>query len=326
MTREQVESLPEGQVREVLDAWVKAKRTELPQALIESAHKPVAKLAKKALYQLQSSGVTVQAAPKTEAPKTVEAPKNVFESVLTMQLGSGERALFFAVPMRGGGLEIFQGIVHDELGLAQFASEQTNRARYRARLAQLRSEATERVMLVPFERMKLELGRALTLSERVKAEIPADVAEALQRLKIEPAEPDFPIPALAADDEAGVEDGAALHQLFEIEQWLPSEPDLVKLSGTAEVIQLLPGDPEGKKQKIEAAAIKLAHEVFDERVRALYARRLWYAAEVVAFQGREADVKRLQAEARRLMHSKAPSRFAEQLFLKSIGTLKKVGK
>ena len=58
MTAKQVEALPEAKAQEVLDAWVKAKKIELPQELTQSASKVHAKLAKKALYRLQSSGVT----------------------------------------------------------------------------------------------------------------------------------------------------------------------------------------------------------------------------------------------------------------------------
>ena len=77
MTAQQVEGLPEAKAQEVLDAWVKAKNPELPQALSGSASKAHAKLAKKALYRLQSSGGAVPEAPKPAAPvKIATEPKN----------------------------------------------------------------------------------------------------------------------------------------------------------------------------------------------------------------------------------------------------------
>ena len=45
MTVQQVEGLPETKAQEVLEAWVKAKKAELPLALAQSASKAHAKLA-----------------------------------------------------------------------------------------------------------------------------------------------------------------------------------------------------------------------------------------------------------------------------------------
>lgn len=325
MTAPQVEALPEDKAREALDAWVKAKKPELAQALASSASKAHAKLAKKALYQLQSSGV--QAAPLVEpkvAPAPVdEPPKNEFPGVLSMQLGSGERAFFFAAPVRGGGLELFQGIVHDEVGLAQFGSQRANRNLYRKRLRELETDPSAHVMLVPFERIQLELGRAITLNERVKAEYGSDIADALARLKVTPKDPEFPVPPLEAGDEATSADGASLHALFEVAQWMPSEGDLVTLTNRVDAIRILPLTDEQKAEKQRQFAHQLAAEVFTPAVRAVYARRLWYTAEVVESLGRPDDVAKLRAEARRLMHGTAPSTFAQGLFEKVLATMPK---
>lgn len=324
MTREQVEALPEAEAKTALDAWVKAKKSDLPLALIASSNKPIAKLAKKALYQLQSSGVAVQPVKEATAPAApTEEKKNEFEGVLSMMLGTGERAIFFAHPVRGGGLEVFQGVIHDELGIQQLGSEVANRNLYRTRLNQLRKDPSARVMLVPFERIQQELGRALTLTQRAKLDIPTSVTESLERLKVTALDPEFPIPALESDDEKNAAEGASVHESFEVAQWLPGEPELVRLSGKADVINMLPGNADEKPAKIEDAARKIATEFFTEPIRQLYARRLWFTAELVESQQRTDEAKRLRAEARRLMHSTAPSAFAEQLFVKALPTLKK---
>lgn len=326
MTAQQVEALPEPQVQEVLDAWVKAKKPELPQALAASASRPHAKLAKKALYRLQSSGVALAPAEKPTAPAVDPGPIKVeFPGVLSMQLGTGERAFLFAYPVRGGGLEIFQGIVHDEFGLAQFAAERANRNLYRRRMAELQGSTTERVMLVPFERIQLELGRAMTLNERSKTVYGAEIAQALHRIGVTPQEPDFAIPALEPKDAETREDGAALHLLPEVEQWMPSEMDLVTLTQQVDVLRNgpLPLSDEQKDEKCEGLARKLAEQVFTPAVRQLYARRLWYSAEVMEGQQRAQDAAKTRAEARRLFHETPPSRFAEQLFLKVLATIPK---
>ena len=320
MTVQQVEGLPETKAQEVLEAWVKAKKAELPQALAQSASKAHVKLAKKALYRLQSSGVEVAEAPKGPAPVIDLTPKNEFLAVLSMQLGTGERAFLFAVPIRAGGLEVFQGIVSDEFGLAQFGSERANRNLYRKRMEQLKTELTTRAMLVPMERLKLELGRAITLNERTKTPYGGEIEQALSRIGVSKQDPDFPIPALEPGDSENREGGAALHAFPEVEQWLPSEKDLVTLSARVDAIRNgpLPLSDEQKEEKVKTLARELAAEVFTPELRMLYARRLWYSAEVIESQKRDADAAMARAEARRLAHETGPSRFLEQLFVKAL--------
>lgn len=321
MTAQQVEGLPEAKAQEVLDAWVKAKKPELPQALAQSGSKPHVKLAKKALYRLQSSGVALAEAPKAPAPAVEATPaKNPFQGVLSMQLGTGERAFLFATPLREGGLEIFQGIVTDEFGLAQFGSDRSNRNLYRKQMEKLRNDGSARVMLVPFERIQLELGRAIALNERSKTPYGAEIEQALSRMGVTKQDPDFPIPPLEAGDTEDREAGARLHQLFEVEQWLPSEKDLVALTAQVDAIRKgpLPLSDAQKDEKVRKIARDLATEVFTPALRLLYARRLWYTAEVIDFQQRPAEAAQARAEARRLAHETSPSRFAEQLFEKAL--------
>jgi hypothetical protein len=322
MTVQQVEGLPEAKAQEVLDAWVKAKKPELPQALAQSGSKAHVKLAKKALYRLQSSGVAVVSeAPKPAAPVVAaEAPKNEFPAVLSMQLGTGERAFLFGIPMRGGGLEVFSGIVTDEFGLAQLGSDRANRNTYRKRMDALRSDLSARVMLVPIERARLELGRAITMNERSKTPYGADVEQALSRAGITREDPDVVIPPLEPGDAEGRESGASLHELFEITPWLPSEKSLAALGAQVDAIRNgpLPLSDEQKDQKVLTIARALANESFTPEVRMLYARRLWYTAEVTDFHQRPEDSAKVRAEARRLAHETVPSRFAEQLFEKAL--------
>ncbi len=320
MTAAQVEGLPEAKAQEVLEAWVKAKKPELPQALSGSSSKAHAKLAKKALYRLQSSGVTVAEAPKPERVAVPEEKKNEFPGVLSMQLGTGERAFLFGVPKQGGGLWVFHGIVTDEFGLAQLGCDSANRATYRKRMEALREDLSARVMLVPIERMKLELGRALTMNKRSNTPYGDDTEQLLQRAGIEPLDPDVVIPPLEAGDDQSREDGAALHDIFEVAQWLPSEKDLAGLGAAVDAIRNgpLPLSDEQKDKKVKEQARKLANEVFTPDVRLIYARRLWYSAEVTDFHERPEDSKKLRAEARRLAHETTPSRFAEQLFEKAL--------
>ncbi len=321
MTVAQVEALDEGEARAVLDAWVKAKQAGLPLALRDSASRPHARLARKALYQLQSSGLTVEA-PRTEAPPEAAPRGHDFPAVMSSQLGTGERVLVFAVPIRGGGLELFQVIVSDEFGLAQISSNPTNRQKYRQRLRELTSDAGQPVMLVSWARLQLELGRAIALNERSGSTYDSQLAHTLQRLGVTPQDPDVVIPPMEPGDEAAKEDGAQLHDEPEFAQWLPSEPDLVLLGTQASAVDVLPLDEAGKRSKKEALALALAAERFTPQVRALYARRLWYQAEYFEANERAEVADRARAEARRLLHGEPLARFAQHLYVKTLSTLR----
>src|SRR3954466_14833466 len=102
-----VEKLPEGQALEVLAAHVKAKKPDLPEALAESKSKELARAAKKALYQLKSSGVAVAETPKAGAAPAAAPAKGLseFPALMTPALGTGERVVFFGRQQKGG-LEI----------------------------------------------------------------------------------------------------------------------------------------------------------------------------------------------------------------------------
>ena len=74
MSPQEAEGLPEAKLHEVLAQAVKAKEPGLPEALAKSKNKAVARAAKKALYQLKSSGVQV-AAPEAPKGEQAKAPK-----------------------------------------------------------------------------------------------------------------------------------------------------------------------------------------------------------------------------------------------------------
>lgn len=324
MTKEQVEALPEPKAAEVLAAWVKAKRSELPSALMGSSSKVHAKLAKKALYQLQSAGVAApESKPVSESATASTESTPEFEGILSMQLGSGERAFLAAIPIRGGGLELFTGIVHDELGLAQIASERNNRSNWRKHMQALKSDKAQRHMAVPFARVKLELARALWLTNESKTDLETDIRDGLARLGVEPVDPNFPVPALEAGDAEGAADGAKLFELFEFQQWLPGEKDLASLAARVDAVKILPIDDAAKQEKSIAQCRALAAEVFTPAIRTLYARRLMYAGELLDANDAPNDAARVRAEARRLAHGSAPSTFAEQLFIKALPNLPK---
>lgn len=311
LTAAQVEALPEDKAAEVLAAWVKAKQTSLPETLVQSASKPHAKLAKKALYQLKSSGLSV-AEPKPTGDAVAPLPGKDDDAMLgTMSpvLGTGDRALFFARPLRGGGIEIYQAIISDEFGIVQFDRAQTNRGTYRARIKELRAQSDISLIYVPLERLVEELGRAMTLNDRSRTNIPAEMADGLNRLGVVPLDPDTKVPALESDD-AKLADGAAkLHDEPELKQWMPPEAEM-----TAMAADVTEAKDDTALQQTKAAAA--AERFFTPALRTLYARRLLHMAELFDASSRGEAATLARATARHLAHTTSPSAFCTQLFVK----------
>jgi hypothetical protein len=322
MTAEQVERLPLDQAEAVLAAWVRERRVELPEALSASTSKPLAKLAKKALYQLRSQGLAVTGATRSAAPSPAAAEAqepSALPGVLSPIVGTGERAVLFAVPVRGGGLDVFQGIVSDEFGVVQFGSGHTNRSTYRARVRELERDGALRVLQVPLARMKEELGRAMTLNARSNTKLPDEWEAALRKVGVTPLDPDVPVPPMEADDASDVERAAALHGEPELGQWLPGEGELLSLSRVAQELRSSPlalSDAQ-RAEQLTQQATALARDFLTVERRALYARRLWFTAELFDATDRRDAAALARAEARRLSHGTAPSAFIERMFVKA---------
>lgn len=311
MTAAQVEALSEDKAAEVLAAWVKAKQTALPEALAQSTSKAHAKLAKKALYQLASSGAAVSK-PATIAAPAASLPEKEDENMMgtmTPVLGTGDRALFFARPLRGGGIEIYQSIISDEFGVVQFDRAQTNRGVYRSRIKELRAQRDLAILFVPLPRIVEELGKAMTLNERSRTNIPSEMADGLTRLGVVPLDPDWTVPAPEANDAALVAESAKLHDEPELKQWMPPEKELAGMSDLAAEVK-------DDAKKAEAKAAELATTFFTEKLRQLYARRLWLNAEY--FDGARAEqAARARATARHLFHQPTLPPFCAALFVKA---------
>lgn len=291
-----------------LSAWVRAGRSELPEVLASSSSKPHAKLARRALYALRSCGLKV--APVASAGLApVETAAEAFPAVLSLILGTGERAIFFVRPVRGGGLDVYQGLLSDERGLLELEAGTAKRSSYRARIKELQADPSLKVLLVPWERMQLELGRALTLNERSLTRPSAEATELVRKLDVVPADPDWEVPPPLESDQALVETNGLLHAEPELHQWLPSAPALAELT-----VKLAGLSAPATSEQTLACAQQVAAGYLTPVRRKIYARRLWLMAELLAKNGREPAAERARAEARHLFHSERPSRFIEAMF------------
>ena len=296
LSQAEVEQLPEGQALEVLAAHVKAKQHQLVEALTGSSSKGLARAAKKALYQLKSSGVAIKdKAPVGEA-LTLDTTAVVFPALWSPVLGTGERAVLFARAHRGPGLELFQGILHDELGIQQLDRAEVSRGAYRKHLRGIHER--QNVVEVPLSRMLEELGRAWGQNLRAKTPLAQATADNLRVLGVKLDETLPTMPPLEPGDEALAATSAALHDEPEIKAWLPPEAQIALLAQQLDAL---------KASKAEPAALleparKLAGEFFVGKLRPLYAWRLWAMAEFFELSGRPGPAKLARAEARTLFH------------------------
>lgn len=333
MSAKDAAALPANELAEVLRAWVKAGKAELPQALAASGDKAVARAAKKALYQLKSSGVAVpEAAPaKAEAALPAAEPAaavdEVASGILSHVLGTGERALFFARPKAGGGLELFQCILHDELGIQQLDRAESNRSAFRKRLKEVRTHK-EPVLIVDLERVKRELGRAWQRNVEAHVPLPRDAEVALRRLEVQPVEGQEPLPPPEPGDEALAARGAQLFEEDELAQWLPPEASIRVLAQRVQEVEASPLtlSPAQKKQQLDAKVEATAKEFLTPAMRALYARRLWSTAEIFEATGRAEPARLCRATARSLAAGTAESPFVHRFFARVIELSASAGK
>ncbi len=319
LTAAEVEKLTADDAAKVLAAHVKAKKTELIEALAQSANKALARAAKKAAYQLKSSGVQVEAK-KAEPPPAPKAPekKEEWPALFTVVAGTGELGMYVVRPQRGGGLAAWRAVTQDELGLVRLERLTFSRASYRKSVKQIIGDGM--AYEVPFERAKEELGRALALNEASKSPLPQGAAEAMMQLEIEPNHEPLKVEAPTAEDERLAARGGELHAEHELQNWFPS-PDTLKVLDQRMQETLNSPLALSEAQKVEQLhqkAVQTAKEYFTEAVRRVYAGRLIKMADFFAVRGREEARKLCLATARVLFHQPGPGPYGEKMFTQVI--------
>ena len=319
MTPQEAEALGEKELEQVLSEAVKAKEPKLPEALAKSKNKNVARAAKKALYQLKSSGVAVAApeAPKGEQPK-VKADAEELPALLSAIAGTGERALFLA-KVRHGGIDTYQAIVHDELGILELTRGETSRGKYRRHLEQLRGEGAA-ILETTLGRALQELGVAWAASARSKNPLPQDADSHLRRLGVVAQESWPELPKPEEGDAVLTARAGSLHDERELSSWLPGDKPIQALSARLDEVDTSPlqlTEPQKHEQRLQKVLLT-ANETSPEE-RRIWAHRLWRQADLFDATKRPEQAKLARAEARSLFHEpKARSAFLEKMFEKVV--------
>lgn len=321
LSASQIEALSADAAATAVQACLTEQRIDVLTALATSAKKPLAKLAKKALYQLKSSGVAV---PETKAvapsaPRAPTAGTEELPAVLSAIIGTGERAMLFGRTLKGGhGLESFQCVLSDTLGLLDFRREETSRGDYKRHLKAIRQQPQGSIE-VPYSRALEELQHALFLHQRAGTLLPSDDAESLvRRLGLTPKE--RVLPMLTADAQAAPSDAQTLHREREIATWLPPEPLIRVLLHRLEEVRASPLQLT-ETQRVAQTRLKLeqtAQEYATPEIAALYARRLLNMAEIFEATGRATTASTARSEALHIQSSapNKPAPFFVALFEK----------
>lgn len=319
MTAPQIEALPAAESAQAVQAAVEAQRIDVLTALTTSPHKALAKLAKKGLYQLKSKGVAIPA-PAPSAPRPpVSAPVAPEEppSLLSAIIGTGERAMLFARAVKGQGLESYQCVLSDTLGLLDLTRLDLSRGDYKKQLKAIRANP-QSSLEVPFDRAIEELQHALFLHHEAQTGLPnADAESLVRRLGLTPKERRV---AFLPTAKAQPSQAQRLHRERELVSWLPHEPMIRVLLQRMEEVRLSPLQL-SEPQRVEQSRKKLeqtASEFATHDIRALYARRLVNMAEVFEANGRgdTAQAARDEAAALNAQTDNTPAPFFVVMFEK----------
>ncbi|MGA9525778.1 MAG: hypothetical protein WBV82_30245 [Myxococcaceae bacterium] len=306
----EVEELPEALALAVLDASVQAGVTTLADVLSGSAKKPLAKAAKKALYQLRSKGVAVpEKKPEVAArpePQREEAPPSLVSAIT----GNGERALIVGRPIRGR-IETLQMVIADEHGVVHLGTQEISRGQYRNLLKDAHRPDAPSAVEIPYDQARELVAEATGTNLRSKTPFPGGLELALHHLGVTSWEQPRQLPPPEPDDQGLAARGASLHDEPEIRQWLPPIDTLRQLALKAQEIatSALYMDENQRAQQLRHTVQTMAEGFFTEPMRQLYGRRLWHMADLFERSTRPEQARIARAEARRLFHG-APGLFS----------------
>lgn len=327
-TPARVEALPEPLAAALLEAAVLDGQAALPEALSASAVKPLARLARKALYRLRSRGVSIPESPRAappEAPRPAPTPE-ALPALASVVTGRGERALVLGRVLRGG-VEMAQALLSDEQGVLQLQLQEASRGAWR-RVIKDGLEQGGAVELPQHEAATL-LAEAAGLNLRAHTPFPEGLDVALRHFGVQPQLEPTTLPPPEPEDVRRALEGDVLHETPELAAWLPPESITQRLLAKLDEVVVSPlalSDVQ-RQDQLQGAVRAVTREYFSPDVSRRYALRLWRMADFFERSGRprEADIAR--GEARRLFHGadQPASRFAEHLFEKVVGLVAAAG-
>ncbi|WP_338867354.1 hypothetical protein [Myxococcus stipitatus] len=325
-----VEALPEPLAAALLEASVLDGHPALAEALSNSTLKPLAKLAKKALYRLRSRGIAVAEPSRPTAPEAarpaITAPEEL-PALASTVTARGQRALVLGRAVRGGGIEVVQALLSDDQGVIQLQLDEKSRGTWRRIL----KEGLEQggTVELPLPEAVALLAEAAGLNLRTHTPFPEGLDVALRHFGAQPQAEPTTLPPPEPEDVRRVMEGDLLHTTPEMATWLPPEPVVKRLLAKLDEVVVSPlalSDTQ-RQEQLQSAVRAVTQEFFTPDMSQRYALRLWRMADYFERSARPKEAEVARGEARRLFHgAQQPySRFAEHLFEKVLGLVAAAG-
>jgi hypothetical protein len=322
------------QVVELLATIPHVKIARVLHRMLElSKEKKVRKAIKRSIYRLRSRGIDVEEVPHEKEksilrPIHTESPEGYASGLDLM----GQRLLLLAIPHKGRGWTVMDGVISDTKGLMDFSGKEMTRKGFRSFFEEIREKS-------PFPLVGMEpsyVGFLFSQFYRLSLEKKGTLPQDYSRLKneIEGVKKDYEKPLIysflqadeMARDEPILQRGGELLKADVIQTWMVEEGQIRPYANEIQEaeeskIVLNQTQKEARFQRIYQKALM---EIFGEERRSLYQRRLEEMAYIFFKLDKIEEAKISLATAIDLekpIHPIQPNPFLFQLVIKSIFAL-----
>jgi hypothetical protein len=307
----------------------------LHRMLEVSKEKKVRKAIKRSLYRLKSRGIEVKEVPHEKEksilrPLPTESPEGYASGLDLM----GQRLLLLAIPQKGRGWRVMDGVASDTEGWMEFSGKEMTRKGFRGFIEEIRGKS-------PFPLVEMEpsyvgflFSQYYQLTLERKRSLPQDYSQL--KNEIEGIKKDYERALIysflqageLAEDERILQRGGELLKAEVIQTWVIEEGQIRPYAdeiGEAEESKIILNQAQ-KEARFQAIYQKALMEIFGGERRALYQRRLEEMAYLFFKLDRHEEAKISLATAIDLekpINPIHPNPFLFQLVIKSIFILLK---
>ncbi len=320
-----------GQLAESLASLPDPQTVRLLHRMFEATpDKKVRKMIKRSLYRLKSKGIVVEEVSSGQERSILRpvqgGAREGFASGVDFM---GYRVLWLVLPHPGRGLGVMHGVVSDREGIVDFSQQEMARKEFRTFFKEMKERDSFPIVEIEPSYVAYLFTRAYQSNLEKKGASPQSYLQA--KSEIERIKKDYPKPLiysyLQADDIAGddrlLSRGADLLRADVFSGWKIEEEQVrpyaeeVREAEESKIV-LHPGQKEMRFQGIYQRALA---ELFSDRERFLYQRRLEEMAYVLLKLGKEEEAKislSVAMDLEKPLNPIQPSPFLFQLVTKSI--------
>jgi hypothetical protein len=324
------------QVVELLATIPHVQIVRLLHRMLEvSKEKKVRKAIKRSLYRLKSRGIDVEKVPHEKEksilrPLQTESPEGYASGLDLM----GQRLLLLAIPHKGRGWTVMDGVASDTEGWMEFSGKEMTRKGFRGFLEEIRGKSPFPLVEMESSYVGFLFSQYYRLTLEKKRSLPQDYS--LLKNEIEGVKKDYERPLIysflqageVAENERILQKGGELLKADVIQTWVIEEGQIRPYADEiweAEESKIILNQAQ-KEARFQAIYQKALMEIFGDERRSLYQRRLEEMAYLFFKLDRPEEAKISLATAIDLekpIHPIHPNPFLFQLVIKSIFVLLK---